>query len=78
MNHIHREAGGPNGSQCSMNDSDIRALAQDFSGEISFSDTRGGATLTQGASGTSIFWISWMVLKETVSLLLDLSQKLVK
>ena len=55
MNHIHREAGGPNGSQCSMNDSDIRALAQDFSGEISFSDTRGGATLTQGASGTSIF-----------------------
>ena len=55
MNHIHREAGGPNGGQCSMNDSDIRALANDFSGQISFSDTRGGCTLTQGASGTSLF-----------------------
>lgn len=58
MNHIHREAGGPNGGQCSMNDSDIRALAQTSSGEISFSDTRGGATLTQGSSGTSLFGFS--------------------
>ena len=55
MNHIHREAGGANGTTVSMNDSDVRALANDFSGEISFSDTRGGCTLTQGVSGTSLF-----------------------
>ena len=55
MNHIHREAGGANGTQCSMNDSDIRALANDFSGQISFSDTRGGCTLTQGVDGSSLF-----------------------
>ena len=54
MNHVHREAGGPNGGQVSINDSDVRALANDFSGQISFSQFRGGATLTQGqiTSGT--------------------------
>ena len=55
MNHVHQEAGGPNGGQVNINDSDVRALANDFSGQISFDQFRGGATLTQGVSGTSLF-----------------------
>ena len=52
MNHVHQEAGGPNGGQVNISDSDVRALANDFSGQISFSQFRGGATLTQGQNVT--------------------------
>ena len=58
MNSSHREAGGANGSQVSMGDSDMRALANDFSGQISMSQFRGGCTVTQGYSGTSLFGYS--------------------
>ena len=55
MNHIHREAGGANGGQCSMNDSDIRALANDFSGKSLLVILEEECTLTQGSSGSSLF-----------------------
>ena len=52
MNRIHINAGGSSGSQVGMNDSDVRALANDFSGQIDFAQTRGGVTITQGTSGS--------------------------
>jgi hypothetical protein len=41
INAIHVEAGGTSNTQCSLNDSDIRTLAQKTSGEIGFDDLRG-------------------------------------
>lgn len=50
MNTVHVNAGGSSTTQVSLNDSDVRALANDFSGQISMSQTRGGTTITQGGS----------------------------
>lgn len=52
MNDIHINAGGVSGTQVSLNDSDVRALANDFSGQIFITFTRGGTTITQGTSGS--------------------------
>ena len=58
LNKCHREAGGTNFTQVGMGDSDMRALANDFSGQISMSQFRGGCTVTQGYNGTSLFGYS--------------------
>lgn len=50
MNTVHINAGGTSATQVSLNDSDVRALANDFSGEISMNQCRGGTTITQGGS----------------------------
>jgi len=50
LGNIHVNAGGTLTGQVSLNDSDVRALANDFSGEISMNQCRGGTTVTQGGS----------------------------
>ena len=58
LGNAHLNAGGTLSSQVSMNDSDVRALANDFSGEISMSQMRGGTTITQGNSSNTSFGYS--------------------
>jgi len=58
MNTVHVNAGGSSTTQVSLNDSDVRALANDFSGQISMSQTRGGTTVTQGNSSNVSFGYS--------------------
>ena len=58
LGNAHLNAGGTLSSQVSMNDSDIRALANDFSGEISMSQMRGGTTITQGNSSNTSYGYS--------------------
>lgn len=58
MNTVHVNAGGTSGTQVSLNDSDVRALANDFSGQISMSQCRGGTTITQGNASNVSFGYS--------------------
>jgi len=58
LGNAHLNAGGSLSSQVSMNDSDIRALANDFSGQISMSQLRGGTTITQGNSSNTSYGYS--------------------
>ena len=47
LNEIHIEAGGSSGSNCTINDSDIRALIDADSGaEMSFDDWYGASAMT--------------------------------
>jgi hypothetical protein len=48
MNTVHTNAGGAANTQVSLNDSDVRAMANISSGAISMNDCRGGTTITQG------------------------------
>ena len=56
INAIHVEAGGTSNTQCSLNDSDIRTLAQRTSGEIGFDDLRGksGGSVDDDDDGTDL------------------------
>lgn len=60
LNDIHIELGGTSGTTVSLNDADVRGLVSIASGAIDLADFYGASdtptwTVTEGASGTSIF-----------------------